>query len=472
MLDTTAITSDPFCSSTAWRVLAHASERWGVRLATTTVVIAEAVANYGRETTYSAEGIEKWIEKYGRLGLRGIGTTAINQVADIAARYEDDLGEILRALNVEILEPQAISHTEVVRRAVSRKKPCDSHGNGYRDTLNWLMVLELAKDRPDEEIIWVTGNSSDFADEQKKLLHSDLLSELEEKDLSGRVAWHATLKALVLDIARQRAQVGYDDLHPFYEQLRHDTLIDFLTSEVLPAAEGTEVDPAKCGLYIGTVSGQIVALGRPQDLSVDLRSSISAGEAVAEFSLKADATLALAIQNTTGLEDEELSALSGDGPPWILTVTKPLVFRGIMSLGQYEKPTGGEIVEILAPEGDPGVAKWRQWREHARKMVRHARNRRLGEVAVPPEMMRRLQEAGRAAIPPEIMQRRIREVRQQLEHAHISPQMMRQIAQVQKILKDLNFPDQSARSEPHDENPQEPDDLNDKGRGDEASDPD
>ncbi|MFI7279900.1 PIN domain-containing protein [Micromonospora chersina] len=469
MLDTTAITSDPFCSSTAWRVLAHASGRWGVKLATTMVVIAEAVANYGRETTHSVESLEKWIEKFGRLGLRDVGASAVSQVADIAASYEDDLGEILQALNVEVLEPQQISHVEVVRRAADRKKPCDSHGNGYRDTLNWLMVLELAESRADEEIIWVTANSNDFADEKKKLLHPDLLSELEEKNLSGRVTWQPTLKALVLDIARQRSQVGDDDLRPFYEKLRNDTLVDFLTSEVLPAVEGTEVDPMKCGLYIGTFAGQIAALGQPQDLIVEVRSSISPGEAVAEFSFTADTTLTLAIHRTDGLEDDELSVLSGDDPPWILTVTKPLVFRGILSLGPYEKPTGGEIVEILAPDGDPGLAKWRQWRAQSSQLARHARNRRLRQAAMRSEVIHRLEEVTKPALTPDVM-RRVRQAREQLERAHISPEMMRQIAQVQKVLQDLNFPDQSAWSDPHDENSEEQDNL--KEHGDGSPDPD
>ena len=81
-------------------------------------------------------------------------------------------------LKVAIIPPPKIDHVDLVRRAASRRKPCDNNGDGYRDTLNWLTLLAVASAHPKDEIFWVSDNSRDFGAEDGDELHMDLKEEL------------------------------------------------------------------------------------------------------------------------------------------------------------------------------------------------------------------------------------------------------------------------------------------------------
>src|SRR5262249_54391515 len=62
--------------------------------------------------------------------------------ADLTERLEEVLG-------IAVLDWPDVPHSDLVSRAVSRRPPFDSKGSGYRDSLVWANVLELAKARAD-----------------------------------------------------------------------------------------------------------------------------------------------------------------------------------------------------------------------------------------------------------------------------------------------------------------------------------
>jgi len=98
--------------------------------------------------------------------------------------------------NSLILEYPNVSHSNVAKRAIEKKKPFKKSGDGYRDTLVWESILQVLSrnDRPD--VVFVSNNRSDFWDGEQ--LASDLLSDLDERGIAHeKVTPFLTVKALI-----------------------------------------------------------------------------------------------------------------------------------------------------------------------------------------------------------------------------------------------------------------------------------
>jgi hypothetical protein len=130
-----------------------------------------------------------------------------------------------RTDNLVVIPYDTVAQSEVLTRALSKRKPFKESGEGYRDTLIWLSLLEyLAKDQPTERIAFITKNSSDFFDKTlpgKTSLHPNLADDLKQVGLRDVVIPFASLDAFVeatidkdvhaLDYSRIESLIG-DDL--------------------------------------------------------------------------------------------------------------------------------------------------------------------------------------------------------------------------------------------------------------------
>ena len=100
-------------------------------------------------------------------------------------KWRSSIADRLRAAGVEVLPYPTTSHESIAARDLKRRKPFSESGKGYRDALIWESVLDLAA-TSDEQIVFVTSNSKDFADGEA--LHRDLVSDLDARGLQGRVS--------------------------------------------------------------------------------------------------------------------------------------------------------------------------------------------------------------------------------------------------------------------------------------------
>jgi hypothetical protein len=99
-------------------------------------------------------------------------TTFVAQMLGELDRYRAHLSSLP---NTEFLATPSIPHSELVKRALRRRKPFSERGTGYRDSLIWITVLALLR-RSEETVAFVTANSADFA--AGKALHPHLLEDV------------------------------------------------------------------------------------------------------------------------------------------------------------------------------------------------------------------------------------------------------------------------------------------------------
>jgi hypothetical protein len=357
VLDATAIVSDPLCSGLAWKVLAHAHNAWAVRCVISDVSVLESIAGYRRRLKEAVVGLDRWGSKHVALGL-DVQAKAIREVIDeLGSEYPDRLDRMLRDAGVEVLPVPNVAHLTLVERATQRIKPCDSNGDGYRDTLNWFLILALVRSDKSEDLIWVSENTKDFADTEEKGLHEELLEELREKGASERVTWLPKLGDAVLCIS-EKYTTNVEDLAHLHRRVQEDTLRAFLDQTVLPTLVEQSVSPRRCALPLASRTALIAALGQVTKLEWTPRGAVEADETVVEFSARAETALLVTMDARFAAEDPSVTTVAVEPDEATVQLVKTLVMRGLLTLDKWGMPQRGEITRVEALVDDPRRNEW------------------------------------------------------------------------------------------------------------------
>lgn len=230
VLDATELSRDFLCQGLKYQLLEHADYPVWLNVKVPASVFEEVVANYGRKAEACERALTRLNAERNRLGLGRLETT--DPSPDYYREFLTDRFD--RQLGIEVLPWPDTSHEDLVSRAVSRTPPFDDKGGGYRDSLVWASVLELAEQGKDVALV-----SADraFAGPDDTLA-ATLAAEVEAlpgsvelvRDfgawLLGQVPWEA--ESLQSAVATARTERFYDyflqsdfqaDFEPQFEDL-------------------------------------------------------------------------------------------------------------------------------------------------------------------------------------------------------------------------------------------------------------
>ena len=208
ILDTNFIHLDYYLRGTRITALARSAYKLGHAVLMPQVVYDELCKQYYEkvdELASSFKGVQKNLNK---LSLTN------DQWADydfnkLKNDYEQILTQQCANLNIALIKYPTVSHRDMVKRELSKRKPFKDSTKGYRDALIWETVLELGKQcRMDDTIVLLTENTDDFA-EKKTGLHPDLVEDCKEKGISeGKILLVSDFKKLI-----------HDEIIPTFEKL-------------------------------------------------------------------------------------------------------------------------------------------------------------------------------------------------------------------------------------------------------------
>jgi predicted nucleic acid-binding protein len=173
ILDTNVLVGPYHRKSGPFRLLLEQARRGQIVVELPEVVILETVRRYRAE-------VAEWLRSYKdvRAKLRYVASEdlpALDLDADgETARYEQELRRDFDSVGAIVGTVPRIEHVEVARRDLDQKRPFDSEGRGYRDTVVWHAVLEALDE--DDEVAFVS-NDRDFRANDE--LHPDLVADLE-----------------------------------------------------------------------------------------------------------------------------------------------------------------------------------------------------------------------------------------------------------------------------------------------------
>jgi hypothetical protein len=389
VIDSAEIIADPLLRGTAWKILAHGARKLTLRLCITEVVRLEAVAGYSRRLDAPRAALRRWEASARSLGLSGSTASLEDEIAGVAAAYEKTLIAALDDVPVEVLPVPDVDHGTLVERAANRIPPCDQNGDGYRDTLNWFVLLALA-DQHADGVLWVSSDS-DFAGGDGSL-HPTLQAELETRR-GGSVTLIRTLKEAAFQVAAELGEAEADDMRDLQTRLASDALAGYVKSELLTNPPAVPVDAISLALPPGTRTPALTAVGEVIESTFDVLSPVEDQQAAVEVSLVAEATIVVEVRPGTELGVDIIEVVD-NGELRIAKTTKPLRFTALLTVDQYDRPTGGDLTAVKALDDDPGHAVW--------QAALRRRAAGLG-VHIPPETLAGLTGAAAFTPPPEVL---------------------------------------------------------------------
>jgi hypothetical protein len=352
VVDTNIISESPKLSRTEWISLSDNRADWEVSLFVPDVVVMETTKVVPREWAKQRDSLNK--VKVGTFGLQGNLDALVQDIQDHIDGYEAQLHSRLSELGAQIVPTPDVPHSEIAFRASRGIAPYHAGDkDGYRDTLIWLTVLDVATTKPDHEVWFVSNNTNDFGDPSIKKkgddnddapqlprpLHPDLQRDLESRGLQGRVMYATNLRSLEQHIAALHGSISPEYLTQLTSLLDFDALQDLLndqTSMVIP--------PKDAALNPGTAHAVVNKfLTRAPEWTFSDAAGRGEDRWTANYAVDAEA---------------EILAFSADPATAPSVVNKPLRVSGTAAFTKQGQPEDVQVSRIEALPDDPNRDVW------------------------------------------------------------------------------------------------------------------
>jgi hypothetical protein len=224
VLDTSSVDTDRELQGKWIRALLQASrdEEEEVTLVFPEPVVAELVQH---QRDAFAKARRQYRSAADVLSIEAVEPPSVQDVTDA---YEAALLARIREAEAEIADMPAVTHEELLSRAVRKLQPFKGQDAGFRDALIWFTTLDAAEQG--EDVAFVSNNLSDFWDTSSDppTLGQALLRDLHERGLPmDAVTPYASIEEVV------RAHVTQDPV-----TYTADAALKELSEEILDLVAG------------------------------------------------------------------------------------------------------------------------------------------------------------------------------------------------------------------------------------------
>lgn len=181
------------------QALLAACDRGAIELFVPQVVISEVVNRYEKRESKKIKALnDARAELHKMRGPRSGGQ--LEGEAESQPGYLTHLWKVIRDAGGEIPGFPEVTHEELVRRALTGRRPFDDNGRlGYRDTLIWYTVLEVARDG--HTVVLATEDGDFRSADGAGGLHEHLIADLRQRGVDPeRVSVVPSLAAVVQQV--------------------------------------------------------------------------------------------------------------------------------------------------------------------------------------------------------------------------------------------------------------------------------
>jgi hypothetical protein len=204
-------------------------------------VVEEVIANHARAAAAAKSNLSKVYAERRRLGLSKLAEPEpdIEYRTYLLERFDENLG-------IDVLPWPGVGHERLVSRAINRIPPFDEKGGGYRDSLVWASVVELAMAGRDVVLISAdkafAGKDGGLApllvEEVVQLRGSVVLAPDLRTWLLGSLPWSASTLESAVALGRDQEFYDYASQTDFFWELEPD-----------PDAMGFQRSPFKLSIF-------------------------------------------------------------------------------------------------------------------------------------------------------------------------------------------------------------------------------
>jgi hypothetical protein len=365
VLDSNVLFHDFHMGRPYLRLVRTQAKAGGFTLAVPELVVLETVNLYREETEAAVELLanrsQKPLERLDQLKVPA--SMPELDIEALTETYEKKLREQLEDVGAEVPDLPGVPESEIVERALKRRKPFKKSDAGYRDTLIWHNILALAER---DEVVLVSENHGDFAEskDEPAVLASDLQDDLEQADLPREqvrlmpevatfIKEHVPESTQVRQRIQDRLATADGELYQDFETQVREALSGYTLSFVIPGVLEFGTDEVTLP-YSGEEDGaEIDEVGDLRDIEVtDAR--VEGGSGVLEVEGVVDVSLSYfipkwemgALEHESGPEVFVLDWNWSDHYLWV-AVTKPVRFEAAVTYkAEGEKLESLEITRI------------------------------------------------------------------------------------------------------------------------------
>jgi PIN domain len=318
VIDSTVVYSDPRLRRAYARVVRSQAARGTFKLVVPEVVVQESVNKLRTRSEEAYEGMKKHADEIARLGLPPVVPDGDTRKANVTA-YEEELRRVASNKGCEIGAIPAISHDNLVPKAVAKAKPFGPKGTGYRDALIWENVLAEAAGGP---VAFISNNTADFCNADETGLADDLVDELQTRGLlRDQVTWYRDLKSFVDDAipAAARTVEEVRDLLQNDPDFQHSTFaLVAETATDLKLYDDWETGRAYSPLYLPTDSTEpTITWYEVRGVEIDDAHEGADGEIVLELMSRGEAQIEFFAPKWSAFsEATDISIEDGDWNEW------------------------------------------------------------------------------------------------------------------------------------------------------------
>lgn len=273
-------------------------------------------------------------------------------------RYRNWLLSELERMGAEILPYPTVSHKDVVRRELQRRRPFRRKGSGYRDYLIWetirrQMVLGT------ERLAFITANSTDFGEAPR--LASDLADDLMNVH---RFELFSSLKTFNEEKVLPKLKLA-DGLKKRLEEESGATLdiFEFLQSELLGMLQLEELQQIVVGFPDGVGSVYASSIAVFHDIKIQDLRELSDDEKLLMIAVEIDAEFGVDVDWDDYQHHSEVREWMGEGEPefsWSSTqvVERLKVEMRLVLDRDGERVVGKEFSYLEGPFGEIDLENW------------------------------------------------------------------------------------------------------------------
>ncbi|WP_187445545.1 PIN domain-containing protein [Bacillus infantis] len=175
-LDTNILYDDYYLERFYTKLLVEFAEESTNKIYLSRVVYEEYKQKYRNEILKLKSEVQTLKAKGEKLRAFELEVNLDSFEVDNMSKFKSNIDNLVAEGILEIIEPTDEIFPLLLEKTFSLKKPYGEN-NQYKDTLIWLTYADFAEKHSLNDCFIITNNTRDFAEENKKGLHKDLLAD-------------------------------------------------------------------------------------------------------------------------------------------------------------------------------------------------------------------------------------------------------------------------------------------------------
>lgn len=182
IIDTNILRTDFLFQSGNYKLFSEFIKRSKSNLVLSKVVFEEACYLYKKEIELKKNNFQKALSDILYFGNDNSVYSVSPFIDNIKPDYKRRLCNIF-LYHWEILGCEGVDLSELTRRAIHRIRPFSNKGEGFRDAIIWLSLINFLKKETNNKNVFISNDKRAFVNENNQELHHTLKNDLEINNL-------------------------------------------------------------------------------------------------------------------------------------------------------------------------------------------------------------------------------------------------------------------------------------------------